>query len=159
MQYDTDPGVYDVKFADIIEPFEAVIVRRAACHRREPGTAPKTALLLRPQVSSSPVSTATSISALGDLAAVGAKFAKSRNSELVKATEVRRQPAAGRFPAALPPAAAQPLPRTPTIQRSIIVPSFLRQRTADGSLVYTLELKGETYHELLALSINRGKLL
>ena len=29
-QYDTDPGVYDVKFADIIEPFETVIVRRAA---------------------------------------------------------------------------------------------------------------------------------
>jgi len=93
-QYDQDPGVYDVKFADIIEPFETVMV------------------------SSSPVSTATSISALGDLDAVGAKFAKSRNSELVKAS----------------------------------------QRTADGSLVYTLELKGDTYHELLALSINRGKL-
>jgi len=93
-QYDQDPGVYDIKFADIIEPFETVIV------------------------SSSPVSTATSISALGDLAAVGAKFAKSRNSELVKATE----------------------------------------RTADGSLVYTLELKGDTYRELLTLSINRGKL-
>merc|ERR1719440_2318782 len=93
-QYDQDPGVYDVKFADIIEPFETVVV------------------------SSSPVSTATSVSALGDLDAVGAKFAKSRNSELVRATE----------------------------------------RTADGSLVYTLELKGEVYHELLALSINRGKL-
>ena len=72
---------------------------------------------------------------------------------------MRRQPAAGRFPAALPPAAAPPLPRAPTIERSIIVPSFLRQRTAYGSLVYTLELKGETYHELLALSINLGKLL
>mmetsp|Transcript_19014 Transcript_19014/g.49967 ORF Transcript_19014/g.49967 Transcript_19014/m.49967 type:complete len:213 (+) Transcript_19014:32-670(+) len=93
-QYSIDPGVYDVKFADIIEPFESVIV------------------------SSSPVATATSISALGDLPTVGAKFAKSRNAELVKATE----------------------------------------RTADGNLVYTLELKGDVYHELLTLSINRGKL-
>jgi len=58
------------------------------------------------------------VSALGELDAVGAKFAKSRNSELVKATE----------------------------------------RDANGSLVYTFELKGEKYHELLALSINRGKL-
>ena len=47
------------------------------------------AVLPRLQVSSSPVSTATSISALGDLDAVGAKFAKSRNSELVKAKQVR----------------------------------------------------------------------
>lgn len=93
-QYDADPGVYEVKFADIIEPFETVIV------------------------SSSPVSTATSISALGELSEVGAKFAKSRSSELVKAT----------------------------------------QREADGNLVFTFELKGDTYHELLALSINRGKL-
>ena len=53
-----------------------------------------------------------------DLDAVGAKFAKSRNAELVKATS----------------------------------------REVEGSLVYTLELKGELYHELLALCINRGKL-
>ena len=32
------------------------------------------------------------------------------------------------------------------------------QRSADGSDVYTFELKGEMYHELLVLSINRGKL-
>merc|ERR1719152_95699 len=93
-QFDADPGVYDVKFADIIEP-ETVV-----------------------SVSSSPVSTATSISALGDLEAVGAKFSKSRNAKLVSASS----------------------------------------READGSLVYTFELQGEQYHELLALTINRGKL-
>ena len=70
------------------------------------------------QVSSSPVSTATSISALGELDAVGAKFSKSRNAELVSASS----------------------------------------RDADGNLVYTFELKGDTYHEFLALTINRGKL-
>lgn len=64
------------------------------------------------------MSTATSISALGDLDAVGAKFAKSRNADLVKAS----------------------------------------QREVDGNLIYTVELKGEMYHELLTLSINRGKL-
>merc|ERR1711908_52686 len=93
-QFDADPGVYDIKFQDIIEPETTV------------------------QVSTSPVSTATSITALGDLDAVGAKFAKSRGAELVSAS----------------------------------------QREVDGSLVYTLELKGELYHELLALSITRGKL-
>merc|ERR1719409_1351911 len=86
-QFDADPGVYDIKFQDIIESETTV------------------------QVSSSPVSTVTSISALGDLDAVGAKFAKSRNADLVSATE----------------------------------------RDVEGSLVYTLELKGEIYHELLAL--------
>jgi len=93
-QYDADPGNYDIKFADIIDPFETVVV------------------------STQPVSSATSVSALGDLDAVGAKFAKSRNAELISAS----------------------------------------QREADGSLVYTLDLKGELYHELLTLSINRGKL-
>jgi len=58
-QFDTDPGVYDVKFQDVIEPFETV------------------------QVSTSPVSSATSVSALGDLEAVGSKFAKSRGAELL----------------------------------------------------------------------------
>lgn len=28
-QFDTDPGVYDVKFQDVIEPFETVQVSRA----------------------------------------------------------------------------------------------------------------------------------
>uniref|UniRef100_A0A7S4BPW2 PsbP C-terminal domain-containing protein n=1 Tax=Chrysotila carterae TaxID=13221 RepID=A0A7S4BPW2_CHRCT len=93
-QFDADPGVYDVKFQDVIEPFEIV------------------------QVSSSPVTTATSVSALGDVSAVGVKFAKSRNAELISAKE----------------------------------------RDADGSLVYTFELKGEMYHEYLALAVNRGKL-
>lgn len=93
-KFDADPGVYDVKFQDIIETETTV------------------------QVSTSPVQTATSITALGDLDAVGAKFAKSRNADLVSATE----------------------------------------RDVEGSLVYTLELKGEIYHELLALCINRGKL-
>jgi len=93
-KFDVDPGVYDVKFQDIIEPETTV------------------------QVSTSPVATATSITALGELDAVGAKFAKSRNAELVTSS----------------------------------------QREVDGSLVYVLELKGEMYHELLALSINRGKL-
>lgn len=93
-KFDADPGVYDVKFQDIIEPFETV------------------------QVSTSPVATATSINALGDLATVGAKFAKSRNAELIASSE----------------------------------------KDADGSLLYILELKGAEYHELLGLTINRGKL-
>ena len=93
-QFDADPGVYDVKFQDIIETDTVV------------------------QVSSSPVQTATSVTALGELEAVGKKFAKSRNAQLVSA----------------------------------------KQRDAGGSLVYTFELKGDVYHELLALSINRGKL-
>jgi hypothetical protein len=38
------------------------------------------------QVSTSPVSSATSVSALGDLEAVGAKFAKSRGAELVSSS-------------------------------------------------------------------------
>jgi len=93
-QFDTDPGVYDVKFQDVINSFETV------------------------QVSSSPVSSATSISALGDIASVAAKFAKSRNAELVSSSE----------------------------------------RDADGSLLYSMELQGDMYHEYLALTINRGKL-
>merc|ERR1719409_1460214 len=62
-QFDADPGVYDVKFQDLIEPFEIV------------------------QVSSSPVSTATSVSALGDVADVGAKLASSRSAKLVSASK------------------------------------------------------------------------
>jgi len=93
-QFDVDPGVFDVKFQDIIEPETAV------------------------QVSSSPVSTATSVSALGELDAVGQKFSKSRNGELVSASS----------------------------------------RDADGSLVYTFEIKGDQFHEFLVLTINRGKL-
>jgi len=58
-QFEADPGVYDMKWVDLIEPFETV------------------------QVSTSPVSTATSISALGELDEVGAKFAKSRDAQLV----------------------------------------------------------------------------
>ena len=88
-KFESDPGVYDVKFQDVIEPETTV------------------------QVSTSPVATATSVSALGDLPTVGAKFAKSRNAE---------------------------------------------ESDVEGSLVYTFELKGELYHELLALCINRGKL-
>ena len=61
-QFEADPGVYDIKFQDIIEQETTV------------------------QVSSSPVSTATSVSALGELDAVGAKFSKSRNAELVSAS-------------------------------------------------------------------------
>jgi len=93
-QFDTDPGVYDVKFQDIIESDTTV------------------------QVSSSPVATATSVNALGELNEVGKKFAASRNGELISASS----------------------------------------READGSLCYTFEIKGEKYHELLLLSINRGKL-
>merc|ERR1711920_1042794 len=85
-QFDTDPGVYDVKFQDVINSFETV------------------------QVSSSPVTTATSISALGDIASVAAKFAKSRNAALVSSSE----------------------------------------RDADGSLLYSMELQGDMYHEYLA---------
>ena len=93
-QFDQDPGVFDVKFVDIIEQDTTVVV------------------------SSSPVATATSVTALGELDAVGAKFAKSREATLLKATS----------------------------------------REANGALIYTFELKGELYHEFLALSINRGKL-
>ena len=60
-QFDVDPGVYDVKFQDLIEPFETV------------------------QVSTSPVATATSVDALGEVAAVAEKFAKGRDAEVVKA--------------------------------------------------------------------------
>ena len=92
--FDADPGVYDVKFQDIIESETTM------------------------QVATSPVATATSISALGDLDAVATKFAKTRSAEVVSATS----------------------------------------RTVGDSLVYQVELKGEKYHELLALCINRGKL-
>jgi hypothetical protein len=37
-------------------------------------------------VSTSPVSTATAVTALGDLEAVGAKFAQSRNAELLSSS-------------------------------------------------------------------------
>merc|ERR1719201_303249 len=93
-KFDADPGVYDVKYQDIIEPETTV------------------------QVSTSPVQTATSITALGTLEEVGEKFSKNRQAKLVKA----------------------------------------KQSEVDGSLVYTLELEGEVYHELLGLCINRGKL-
>jgi len=93
-KFDSDPGVYDCKFQDIIEPETTV------------------------QVSTSPVATATSITALGDLNEVGAKFAKSRSAELVSSSE----------------------------------------REVEGSTVFQYELKGEIYHEYLALCINRGKL-
>jgi hypothetical protein len=62
-QFDADPGVYDVKFQDIIESETTV------------------------QVSTSPVQTATSVTALGELDAVGAKFAKSREAKLVEAKQ------------------------------------------------------------------------
>merc|ERR1712226_1014886 len=61
-QFDADPGNYDVKFQDLIEPFEIV------------------------QVSSSPVATATSVDALGDPAAVGAKLAQSRSAKLLSSS-------------------------------------------------------------------------
>ena len=69
-------------------------------------------------MSSTPVASATSVKALGDLEEVGAKFAKNRKAELVSSS----------------------------------------QREADGSLVYTYELKGPDFHEYLLLTINRGKL-
>lgn len=93
-QFDADPGVYDIKFQDLIEPFEFV------------------------QVSSSPVATATSVDALGTPDELGAKLATSRSAKLVSSTK----------------------------------------RTADGILVYTVELEGEQFHEYQTLSINKGKL-
>ena len=62
-KFDADPGVYDAKWQDIIEPFETV------------------------QISSSPVQTATSIDALGTLSEVANKFAKARDSKLLGADE------------------------------------------------------------------------
>ncbi len=62
-KFDADPGVYDAKWQDIIEPFETV------------------------QISSSPVQTATSIDALGTLGEVANKFAKARDSKLLGADE------------------------------------------------------------------------
>lgn len=93
-KFDVDPGVYDVKFQDLIEPFETV------------------------QVSTSPVATATSVDALGEVAAVAEKFAKGRDAEVVKA----------------------------------------KARNVGDVLTYEIELKGPVYHELLLLSINKGKL-
>ena len=61
--------------------------------------------------------TATSVSALGDLDAVGAKFAKSRNAQLISAS----------------------------------------QRDSEGTLIYTLDLQGDTYRELLLLTISKGR--
>jgi len=60
-KFDADPGVYDVKFQDIIE------------------------IETRVQVSSSPVVTATSVTALGELDEVAAKFAKPRSATVVAA--------------------------------------------------------------------------
>lgn len=135
-QFDADPGVYDVKFQDIIQPFETVQVAWAPQRARRPRRAPPLLFsscarrTARPahlphslpsppaQMATSPVSTATSVSALGDLQAVGEKFAKSREAKLLSAKE----------------------------------------SDVEGSLVYTLELEGELYHELIALCINRGKL-
>jgi len=93
-KFDTDPGVYEVKFQDLIEPFETV------------------------QVSTTPVTTATSVTALGELEEVGKKFAKSRDAELVAS----------------------------------------KSRDVGDVKTYTFELKGPVYHELLLLSVNKGKL-
>merc|ERR1719387_918116 len=62
-KFDADPGVYDVKYQDIIETETTV------------------------QVSTSPVQTATSVTALGELDEVGAKFAKSREAKLLDAKQ------------------------------------------------------------------------
>lgn len=62
-EFSADPGNYDVKFADIIEPETQIVV------------------------SSSPVTNATSVTAIGDLQAVGQKLAKSRGEEVVSAKE------------------------------------------------------------------------
>lgn len=62
-EFNADPGNFDVKFQDIIE-IETQIV-----------------------VSSSPVTNATSVKAIGDLAAVGQRLAKSRGEEVVSAKE------------------------------------------------------------------------
>ena len=62
-QFDADPGVYDAKFQDLIEPETTVTV------------------------SSSPVATATSVTALGDLREAGTKVAKSRNAKLLGGNE------------------------------------------------------------------------
>ena len=125
-QFEADPGVYDIKFQDIIEPETTVQVDSDDAAGPGPSMSPRPLLtgadqrqsLTLSQVSSSPVQTATSISALGDLQTVGTKFATSRNAKLISSNE----------------------------------------RDSDGSLVYTFELEGDMYHELLALSINRGKL-
>ena len=84
----------NLEFQDLIEPFETV------------------------QVSTSPVATATSVDALGEVAAVAEKFAKGRDAEVVKA----------------------------------------KARNVGDVLTYEIELKGPVYHELLLLSINKGKL-
>ena len=89
MQFEADPGVYDIKFQDLIEPAETVQATQPPA--LPPSTHPSPLVLdarsPSRQVSSSPVSTATSISALGDLATVGSKFAASRSGKLISSTE------------------------------------------------------------------------
>eukprot|EP00286_Rhodomonas_abbreviata_P008611 CAMPEP_0181330046 /NCGR_PEP_ID=MMETSP1101-20121128/23671_1 /TAXON_ID=46948 /ORGANISM="Rhodomonas abbreviata, Strain Caron Lab Isolate" /LENGTH=279 /DNA_ID=CAMNT_0023439237 /DNA_START=10 /DNA_END=849 /DNA_ORIENTATION=+ len=62
-QFESQPGEYDVKWEDIVEKSELLMV------------------------GSSPVKTATSVSALGDVAKVGASLAAKKKAELVDAKE------------------------------------------------------------------------
>ncbi|CAM9413063.1 unnamed protein product [Phaeothamnion confervicola] len=62
-QFDGIPGEYDVKFVDIVNPSEVVII------------------------STTPVKSDTELSALGGAQAVGEKISKSRGVELLSARE------------------------------------------------------------------------
>jgi len=62
-QFDTAPGEYDVKWEDLVEKSELIMV------------------------GSSPVKSATSVDALGDIQAVGASLAKKKKAKLIDAKE------------------------------------------------------------------------
>ena len=62
-QFDTAPGEYDVKWEDLVEKSELIMV------------------------GSSPVKSATSVDALGDVQAVGANLAKKKKAKLIDAKE------------------------------------------------------------------------
>jgi hypothetical protein len=93
-EFGADPGVYLVKYQDIIES-ETIV-----------------------QISSSPVKTATSVTALGTVDQVAAKLAKPRNATVVSVGE----------------------------------------REVSGYYIYYIEVEGELFHELFALSISNNKL-
>ena len=115
-----------MKFQDIIEPFETV------------------------QVSTSPVSTATSVEAMGELAAVGQKMAKSRNAEIVGAGSRDADGALMyMFEMKGPVRRTRCAPGRPHASRRCA-----RAATHPTDFGHV----SQEYHEMLGLTINKGKL-
>lgn len=130
-KFDADPGVYDIKYQDIIESETTV------------------------QVSSSPVQTATSVTALGELQEVGEKFAKSRSAKLVDAKQTTVD---GSLVYTLERACASKIEEChvflPMRAHTLLTPRTYLSRPRP----LPRAVEGEQYHELLALCINKGKL-